>query len=220
MTFMLRFALSTALGWCLLAGGSARAQEPAPEFPKLDLTLYAGPLISSRRHPAVDDAGFSLGISATVRLGKLFGLGLQLEHNVFGWDAQGGIMSNGNIAPGSAFPDEDGSISHQLALLMARFYIVRTESVDLHTQVGLGYGALTYTPEHPDCDEIDIVAGQLGLGTEYRASRALGLHIGVAAWPFGLGMGCNENGYEGRPSNAPFMDTVIGLRAGVTTVWE
>jgi hypothetical protein len=162
--------------------------------------------------------GLSLGLSAIVRLSGLFGLGLQLEHNAFGWEAQG--SSTGAVSPLSAFPDDDGSISHQLALLAARLYFIQTSVADVHAQLGLGYGALTYTPDHPDCSEADDFAAQLALATEWRATRALGLHLGIAAWPYGWGMGCNEPFYEGMPPNAPYMNLALGLRAGVTTVWE
>lgn len=218
MTYILRVGLGAAMGLCLLMHESAHAQEPPPDFPKLDLTLYGGAMISTAPQPHVDDAGLSLGLSAIVRLTGLFGLGLALEHNVFGWDAQG--SSDGTYVQGSAFPDEDGSISHQLALLAARLYFVQAEVVDVHAQLGLGYGALTYTPDHPDCSENDDIAAQLALGMEYRATRALGLHLGLAAWPYGLGMGCNDIAYEGMPPSAPYMKLALGLRAGVTTVWD
>jgi hypothetical protein len=174
--------------------------------------------MSSVSEPQVDDAGLSLGLSAVVRLNDLFGLGLQLEHDEFGWQALG--ARDATATPGSAFPDGDGSIAHDLVLLAARLYFLEAGIVDLTAQLGLGYGPLTYTPDHPDCSESDDFAAQLALGAELRLTRSLGVHTSLAAWPFGWGMGCNELSYEGMPPSAPYMHLVVGARVGLTTVWE
>lgn len=215
MRKMLRFAPGLAVACALVASAPALAQES--DFPQLDLTLYGGVLMSSVGQPQVDDVGLSLGLSAVVRLSDLLGLGLQIEHDEFGWSALG---ASDTATPGDAFPNDDGSIAHDLVLLATRLYLVEAGIVDLTAQLGLGYGALTYVPDHPDCSESDGFAAQLALGSELRLARSLGLHMALAAWPFGWGMGCNENAYEGKPPPAPYMKLAVGARIGLTTVWR
>jgi hypothetical protein len=212
MTKMCRFVLIA----CALAASSAHAQER--DFPQLDLTLYGGALLSSAGDSQVDAVGLSLGLSAFARLNDLFGLGLQIEHDELGWRALG--ARNGSATPGSAFPNDEGSIAHDLVLLAARLYFLRLGPADLTAQLALGYGAVTYVPDHPDCSISDDFAAQLALGAEWRLTRALGVHTSVAAWPFGWGLGCDELSYEGMPPNAPYLNLALGARVGLTTVWE
>jgi hypothetical protein len=66
----------------------AAAQE-AQDWPRLDLTLLAGATLSSANAERIDPIGLSIGATGIVRVNGLLGLGLVLEHHVFGWQAAG-----------------------------------------------------------------------------------------------------------------------------------
>lgn len=197
--------------------GTPAAAQKAQDWPRLDLTLLAGATLASADADRVDPIGLSLGATGIVRVDDLLGIGLVLEHHVFGWQAAG---ASGPAVNGSAFPDDDGSISYDLALLAARLYFLELGPADLLAQLGLGYGALTYAPDHPDCDASDGFAAQLVVGAEWRLSRSLGIHSSVAAWPFGWGLGCNEISYTGKPPPPPWPNLGLGARIGFTSVWD
>jgi hypothetical protein len=209
MAMILEAALVAAV-W--LIGNHAAAE---PGAPALDLTLYGGAVMPSAGGERLDALGPAFGVSGFLRLGSLLGLGLVLEHQQLGWDAKGPA----DVVPGSAFPDSDGLISHDLALLAARLYFLKAGPADLFAQLGLGYSDVTYAPEHPDCSVSDDVGAQLGLGAEWRIVHALGLHTSLAMSPFGWGQGCNEIGYEGKPPSPPWPKFGLAARVGLTTVW-
>jgi hypothetical protein len=191
-----------------------------PGTPQLDLTLYGGAVIPSAGNERIDSLGPALGVSGFLRLGSLLGVGLVLEHQQLGWDAEGpAAVEPGTVEPGSAFPDSDGSISHDLALLAARLYFLKAGPADLFAQLGVGYSAVTYAPEHPDCSVSDDVGAQLALGAEWRLASALGLHTSLAASPFGWGMGCDDIGYEGKAPDSPWPKLGLSARVGLTTAW-
>jgi len=199
--------------WCLTA-----APALADSAGQLDLTLYGGPLISSNfdayPNADVDPVGFAIGASGFIRLGELLGVGLVIEHDQIGWAAEGGP----NIAePGSSFPDVDGSITHQYALLAARLYFLKAGPADLFAQLGAGVGDVSYSP-YQRCSLEDGFAAQLALGAEWRLARTLGLHTSLAAAPFGWGMGCNASGIPGRPPE-PYARFGLMARIGLTSVW-
>ena len=195
--------------WCLTA-----APALADSAGQLDLTLYGSPLISSNVDDNVDAGGFAIGASGFIRLGELLGVGLVIEHDQIGWAAEGGP----NIAePGSSFPDVDGSITHQYALLAARLYFLKAGPVDLFAQLGAGVGDVSYSP-YQRCSLEEGFAAQLALGAEWRLARTLGLHTSLAAAPFGWGMGCDESGYPGRPPE-PYAHFGLMARIGLTSVW-
>lgn len=200
---------AVAAAWLLTA-----APAGADSAGQLDLTLYGGPLISTSGEDNVDALGFAIGASAFVRLGELLGLGLVLEHDQIGWAAEGGPAITD---PGSSFPDVDGSITHQYALLAARLYFLKAGPADLFAQLGAGVGDVSYAP-YQLCSLEDGFAAQLALGAEWRLARSLGLHTSLAATPFGWGMGCNGVGYPGRPQE-PYAHFGLSARIGLTSVW-
>jgi hypothetical protein len=181
----------------------------------LDLSLYGGAVVSSAGGERLDSLGPVLGVSGFVRVGSLLGVGLVLEHQQLGWDAEGPA----DVVPGSGFPDDDGLISHDLALLAARLYFLKAGPADLFAQLGLGYSDVTYVPQHPDCSVSDDVGAQLALGAEWRIVRALGLHTSLAMSPFGWGQGCDDIGYEGKAPSPPWPKFGLSARIGLTTAW-
>lgn len=205
-----KVALGSALTVALCATTAAAQDE---DWPLLDLTLYGGAIVSTGDDRRPDALGLSGGVAAIIRLNDLFGLGLTIEHDVFGWD-------HPLYGPGWQATLE-GSAEHDLALLTARLYFLELGPADLFAQLGLGYGDVTYEPDSEDCSINDGFAAQLALGSEFRVTRSLGVHASLAAWPYGWGLGCDEGGALGDDMpDPPYLGMVVAARAGITTVWR
>jgi hypothetical protein len=215
--------LGTALRACALAlvlavaSTTSAAAQRAESYPQLELGMLGGgtfPLDSEER---LDDVGPAIGALALVRIGEPLALGIALEHVMLGWDAAGPA---GFAFEGSLFPDDDGRVTHTLIVALARWYVLGAGAHQPYAQIGIGSGALTYAPEHPDCSEADGVTPQLAVGLDFSLASWLRAGASMSAHPSAWGLGCDDIGYEGKPPDAPYPGLLLGARVGLTSVWD
>jgi hypothetical protein len=112
-------------------------------------------------------------------------------------------------------------VTSTLIAALARWYVLGVGFVQPYAQLGIGYGALMYAPDHPDCsEEDDVPVPQLALGLDLSLARWLRGGASLAAHPAAWGVGCNANAYDGKPPGTPFPGFLIGARIALTTVWD
>jgi hypothetical protein len=142
------------------------------------------------------------------------------EHVTLGWRAGGGLTHDGFAIEGSLFPDDDAEITNTLIAALARWYMLGAGQVQPYGQLALGYGALVYAPEHPDCDHDDGFTPQLALGLDVSLVRWLRAGAALSVHPSAWGLGCNDNAYEGKPASPPYPGLLLGARFAFTSVWD
>ena len=200
-----------------LAPAAAAAAQPGDSYPELELGLLGGGAFPLESEPSLGDVGPMAGANALVRLGQSLALGALFEYVTLSWQAEGG----GDVAiPGSAFPDDEATVTHTLIAALVRWYMLGSGAVQPYGQLAIGYGDLVYTPEHPDCGEDDGFTPQLALGLDFSVASWLRAGASMSANPSGWGLGCNDIFYEGKPRDAPYPGLLLGARIGLTSVWD
>lgn len=187
----------------------------------LELALHGGPALPSESDDSLGTVAITSGATANVRLGDHIALGLLLQNVYLPWRAQG---APGVATPGSAFPDDDGSLSATLIAPDFRWYIADVAFTEVYVEAAVGYSLYVATPQHPSC------AYGLPLGVDL----AGGLDASLAPWArLGFSVGAQtmradrsctedsfEDGFAGQPPVPPSPRIALSGQLVFTSVWE
>jgi hypothetical protein len=107
-----------------------------------------------------------------------------------------------------------------ILLGVGRWYVLPERTVVPFLQLGVGYGVLEQSPQHPDCSVSAGPSLQLGVGLDL--SLASWARIGgiVTAHPFAISQSCNGLAYDGRAPDPPFPGLAMAAQVAVTTLWS